>query len=81
MNLDDLVGIDSIGPSAVAKGFLFLSSAFEHHSRASIERESDLNYVLRIIGIKLGRRGRRGQNWKREVTFKAILLILVRDGA
>lgn len=53
MNLDDLVGIDSIGPSAAAKGLLFLSSAFEHHSRASIERGSDLNYVLRIICIKL----------------------------
>lgn len=77
MNLDDLVGVDSIGPSAVAKVFLFLSSVFEHHSRASIERGSDLNYVLRIICIKLDRRG---QEWKREVTFKAILLILVRDG-
>lgn len=38
LNLDDLAGTDSIETSAVAKGFLFLSSPFEHHSRASIER-------------------------------------------
>lgn len=60
------------------RGSCFNLVHLKDHSRDSIERRSDLNYVLKIICIKLDGGG---QEWKREVSFKAILLILARDGA